>query len=61
MSLDDSQAVDSNRTMSLDDSEAIDSDRIAAPVEYFEEYLVVALLPDDAESVDDRYRRITEI
>jgi len=33
-------------------------------VEYFEEYvtyLIVALLPDDAESVDDRYRRITEI
>jgi len=48
----------------LDSIEAIDSNRIAALVEYFEEYvtyLIVALLPDDAESVDDRYRRITEI
>ncbi|MFC6613939.1 archaea-specific SMC-related protein [Halopenitus salinus] len=43
--------------MLLDSLEAIDSDRIARVVEYFEEfadYLVVALLPEDAEAVSER-------
>lgn len=50
--------------MVLDSLEAIDSDRIAALVEYFSEYasyLVVALLPEDAQALDDDYTRITEI
>lgn len=50
--------------MLLDSIEAIDSNRIAALVEYLAEhaeYLVVALLPDDAEALDDRHHRITEI
>jgi chromosome segregation ATPase len=48
----------------LDSIEALDSGRIATLVEYLAEYadyLVVALLPEDAEAVDDRHRRITEI
>ncbi len=48
----------------LDSLEAIDSERIAALVEYiagFSEYLVVALLPEDAAALSDDYRRITEI
>ena len=48
----------------LDSLEAIDSDRIAAFVEYLEEhaeYLLVALLPEDAAALDDDYHRITEI
>jgi len=50
--------------MLLDSLEAIDSDRIAALVEYFEEhaeFLVVALLPEDAQALDEQYRRVTEI
>jgi len=50
--------------MLLDSIEAIDSDRITALVEHFEQYadyLVVALLTEDAAALDDRYRRITEI
>ncbi len=50
--------------MLLDSLEAIDSERIAALVEYiagFSEYLVVALLPEDAAALSDDYRRITEI
>ncbi|WP_227132727.1 archaea-specific SMC-related protein [Halorubellus salinus] len=50
--------------MLLDSLEAIDSDRIAALVEYFSafpEYLVVALLPEDAQALDDDYSRVTEI
>ncbi|GAB3670138.1 archaea-specific SMC-related protein [Halopiger thermotolerans] len=50
--------------MLLDSLEAIDSERIAALVEYFEEYtdfLVVALLPEDAQAIDDRRERITDI
>ncbi|SDQ24158.1 archaea-specific SMC-related protein [Natronobacterium texcoconense] len=50
--------------MLLDSLEALDSNRIAALVEYFEEYtdfLVVALLPEDAEAIDDSHDRITEI
>ena len=48
----------------LDSLEAIDSDRIGALVEYlgeFGEYLVVALLPEDASAVPDPARRVTEI
>ena len=48
----------------LDSLEAIDSRRIAALVEHFEgyaDYLVVALLPEDASSLDDGYQRVTEI
>lgn len=50
--------------MLLDSIEAIDSNRIASLVEYLEEhaeYLVVALLPEDAAAVDDSYHRISEI
>ncbi|WP_434530192.1 archaea-specific SMC-related protein (plasmid) [Haloarcula sp. NS06] len=48
----------------LDSLEAIDSDRIATLVSYFEEYtdfLVVALLPEDAQALDETYHRVTEI
>jgi predicted nucleic acid-binding Zn-ribbon protein len=48
----------------LDSLEAIDADRIAALVDYFEEYsdyLVVALLPEDAAAVDSEYERVTDI
>ncbi len=48
----------------LDSLEAIDSERIAALVEYIEEfsdYLVVALLPEDAAALSDEYRRVTDI
>jgi len=50
--------------MLLDSLEAIDSERIAALVDYIGEYaryLVVALLPEDAQALDDGYARITEI
>jgi len=50
--------------MLLDSLEAIDADRIAALVDYFgefAEYLVVALLPEDASALDDDYERLTEI
>jgi DNA repair exonuclease SbcCD ATPase subunit len=48
----------------LDSIEAIDSDRIARLVEYvadYAEYVVVALLPEDAQALDDDYERVTEI
>ena len=48
----------------LDSLEAIDSERIADLVEYMEEYadyLVVALLEEDAAALDDSYERITNI
>jgi len=48
----------------LDSIEAIDSDRIARLVDYvadYAEYVVVALLPEDAQALDDDYHRITEI
>ena len=48
----------------LDSLEALDADRIAALVEYFgeyAEYLMVALLPEDAAALGDQHRRITEI
>ncbi|MGQ4557599.1 archaea-specific SMC-related protein [Halobellus sp. GM3] len=50
--------------MLLDSLEAIDSDRIAALVEYFSDYatfLVVALLPEDAQALDDEFTRVTSI
>ena len=48
----------------LDSLEAIDSDRIARVVEYFEthaEYLVAALLPEDAEALPEEYAYITDV
>ncbi|WP_338742177.1 archaea-specific SMC-related protein [Haloplanus salilacus] len=48
----------------LDSLEAIDSERIAALTEYVAEYaefLVVALLPEDAQALDDTHTRVTEI
>ena len=50
--------------MLLDSLEAIDSNRIAALISYFSEYveyLVVALLPEDAQSINKEYARITDI
>ena len=50
--------------MLLDSLEAIDSDRIAALVEYFADYadfLVVALLPEDAQALNDEFTRVTSI
>jgi DNA repair exonuclease SbcCD ATPase subunit len=50
--------------MLLDSVEAIDAPRIAALVDYFKEYanyLVVALLEEDAEALSERYERITSI
>jgi len=49
--------------MVLDSLEAIDSDRIASLVEYFgqyAEYLIVALLEEDAAAVDEAHNRIRE-
>jgi hypothetical protein len=48
----------------MDSLEAIDSNRIASLVDYFASFadnLVVALLPEDAQALNDDYRRITEI
>lgn len=50
--------------MLLDSLEAIDSDRIATLVEYLEEYseyLVTALLPEDAAALKQEYRRVEKI
>jgi DNA repair exonuclease SbcCD ATPase subunit len=50
--------------MVVDSLEALDADRIAALVEYFNEYaeyLVVALLPEDAAALDEDYQRLTDI
>ncbi|WP_256307492.1 archaea-specific SMC-related protein [Halobellus litoreus] len=50
--------------MLLDSLEAIDSDRIADLVEYFADYaefLVVALLPEDAQALDEEFTRVTSI
>jgi DNA repair exonuclease SbcCD ATPase subunit len=50
--------------MLLDSLEAIDSERIATLVEYltdYSEYLVIALLPEDAAALSDDCNRITEI
>jgi len=48
----------------LDSLEAIDSERIAAFIEYvddYADYTIVALLPEDEQSVSKEYQRITEI
>jgi len=48
----------------LDSLEAIDSERIATLVEYvsdYAEYVVVALLPEDARALDDGHDRVTDI
>jgi DNA repair exonuclease SbcCD ATPase subunit len=48
----------------FDSLEAIDAERIAALIDYVREYadyLVVALLPEDAAALDDDYRRVTDI
>lgn len=45
----------------LDSVEAIDSDRIASLVQYFADYaefLIVALLPEDAQALDDSFTRV---
>lgn len=50
--------------MVLDSLEAIDSGRLAKLVDYFDEfvdYLVVALLPEDAEALSDDYNYISNI
>ena len=50
--------------MLLDSLEAIDSARNATLIEYlqeYSEYLVVALLPEDAAALPDEYQRITDI
>jgi chromosome segregation ATPase len=50
--------------MLLDSLEAIDSYRLADLVAYFSEYvqfLVVALLPEDAQALSDDYTRVTDI
>jgi chromosome segregation ATPase len=50
--------------MLLDSLEAIDSERIAALVEYvadYAEFLVVALLPEDAQALDDDHPQVTEV
>lgn len=48
----------------LDSLEAIDSERIVQLGEYLEEYadyVVVALLPEDATALDEAHQRITDI
>jgi len=50
--------------MLLDSIEAVDSDRIAQLVDYlssYSDYLVVALLEEDAQALDDSYPRIESI
>ncbi|GAB6862257.1 AAA family ATPase [Haloplanus litoreus] len=50
--------------MLLDSLEAIDSMRLADLVDYIADYpdfLVVALLPEDAQALDDDYARVTDI
>ncbi|MFC5367140.1 archaea-specific SMC-related protein [Salinirubrum litoreum] len=50
--------------MLLDSLEAIDSDRIAALVDYFAdttEFLVIALLDEDAQALDEEYDHVTAI
>lgn len=48
----------------LDSLEAIDSERIAKLIDYmtdYADYLVVALLPEDAAAVDERHARVTSL
>lgn len=44
--------------------EAIDLERIATLIQYFDdcsEYLLVALLPEDAKALPDEHERVTEV
>lgn len=55
------EVYDETPFMLLDSLEAIDSERIAKLVDYFSEYaefLVVALLPEDANSLSESYHQI---
>ena len=48
----------------LDSLESVDADRIATLVDYFEDYadyLVVALLPEDAATLDKDYQQVNDI
>jgi hypothetical protein len=50
--------------MVLDSLEAIDSDRIARLIVYFADYprfLIVALLPEDANAIEISHNTITQI
>lgn len=50
--------------MILDSLEAIDSNRIAALVDYFNDYvetIIIALLSEDATALDDNYHHVTQI
>ena len=50
--------------MLIDSLEAIDADRVSRLVDYFagySDFLVVALLTEDAQALPDSYDRITEI
>lgn len=50
--------------MLLDSLEAIDSERLADLIDYIADYpqfLVAALLPEDAQAIDERYTRISDI
>ena len=50
--------------MILDSLEAIDAERIAALVDYFAEFaphLAVALLPEDAQALDESYNRVESL
>lgn len=50
--------------MLLDSLETIDSNRIADLIDYFSDYadyVVVALLPEDAAALDEDYQRVTDI
>jgi len=50
--------------MLLDSVEALDSERIARLVEHLKEYtdyLIVALLPEDAAALDDTHRRVADL
>jgi hypothetical protein len=50
--------------MLIDSLEAIDADRISRLIEYFagnSDFLVVALLAEDAQALPNSYNRITEI
>jgi len=50
--------------MLLDSLEAIDAERIASLADYLEEFpdfLVIALLKEDASVLDDAYRRVKGI
>jgi hypothetical protein len=56
------EVADEVPMMLLDSLEAIDADRIARLVEYFAEqssFLVVALLPEDAQALPDSYPRLS--